>query len=350
MTPRERVRAAITHQKPDKAPKDAGFTPAIYETFRRETGCDDPAAYFNMEVRHVGFRGPESMPDFSPYREGLPEDTVITGEYGTMGRPAGFYHFSQYLFPLRNATTVEEVEAYPWPDFTPEYRHAHLEAEVARLQEQGYFVAAFAGHIFETSWQIIGFEKWFEDILLNPDVVECVLDHITRDNCFRARRFAEAGVDMIQYGDDVGMQDRLMMKPEHWRKFLKPRLAQEIQVAREIRPDIPCWYHSDGDISLIIDDLIEVGITVLNPVQPECLDVRWLKKRYGGRLAFWGTIGTQTVMPFGKPEDVRCTVKEMIDLFGPALLVAPTHVLEPDVPWENIRSFFDAVETYGVYA
>ncbi|MCC6443460.1 MAG: hypothetical protein IT210_08385 [Armatimonadetes bacterium] len=349
MTPRERVLSAVRHEKPDKAPKEAGFTPAIYEIFREKTGSDDPSAYFGMETRSIGFRGPEAMPDFTPYLEGLPEDTVITGEYGTMARPAHYFHFSQYLFPLRNAATVEEVEAYPWPDMAPESRHVHLEADVARLHEMGFFVDGFAGHIFETSWQIIGFEKWFEDILLNPDLVECVLDHITRDNCFRARRMAEAGVDMMRYGDDVGMQDRLMMKPEHWRKWLKPRLAREIQAARDVRPDIPCWYHSDGDISLIIDDLADVGITVLNPVQPECLDIQWLKKRYGGRLAFWGTVGTQTVMPFGKPEGVRRAVREMIELFGPALVVAPTHVLEPDVPWENIQAFFDAVEAYGVY-
>lgn len=88
-------------------------------------------------------------------------------------------------------------------------------------------------------------------------------------------------------------------------------------------------------------------MTVLNPVQPECLDMDWVKREFGDRLTFWGTIGTQTGMPFGKPEDVKRAVKEMIDRFAPGLVLAPTHVIEPDVPWENILAFFEAVEEYG---
>ncbi len=112
---------------------------------------------------------------------------------------------------------------------------------------------------------------------------------------------------------------------------------------------MPVWYHSDGNISDIIDDLIEVGVTVLNPVQPECLDLKWVKDRYADKLAFWGTIGTQSTMPWGTPDDVRNTVKDMIELFGPGLLLAPTHVLEPEVPWENVLAFFDGIEKYGNY-
>ena len=242
---------------------------------------------------------------------------------------------------------MQDIERYPWPDMTPDYRHAELEEQVVRLHDRGYFVSGFSGHIFETAWQIIGFEKMFEDMALNPALVEAVLEPITINNCFRARRFAEAGVDMLRTGDDVGMEDRLMMAPDMWRAFLKPRLAREIAAAREVNPDIPVWYHSDGDVSLIIEDLIEAGVTVLNPVQPECLDVYDIKRRYGDRMAFWGTIGTQTVMPFGKPEDVRQEIKKMIDLFAPGLVLAPTHVLEPDVPWENIMAFFEAIDEYG---
>jgi uroporphyrinogen decarboxylase len=218
---------------------------------------------------------------------------------------------------------------------------------VRALHDQGLFVTGFAGHIFETAWQLIGFEKMFVDMAENPALVEAVLERITADNCFRARRFAEAGVDMLSVGDDVGMEDRLMIQPEMWRRYLKPRLAREIAAARQVVPDLPVWYHSDGEISLIIDDLIEVGVTVLNPVQPETLDLRQVARRYRDRLAFWGTIGTQTVMPFGTPAQVEQAVREAIDLFAPGLVVAPTHVLEPDVPWANIVALFAAVEKHG---
>jgi uroporphyrinogen decarboxylase len=351
MTPRERVLRAVRREWPDAAPKDAGFTPALFERFRSETGSSDPAAYFGMETRHVAFAGlrAEDFPDFSEYRRDMPPGARIASEYGTATVPANFYHFWGYVFPLRKATAPADIERYPWPDVRLEYRHAGLEEQVAHLHDRGYFVRGFAGHIFEKAWQLVGFEKMFADMLDAPALVEAVLERITNDNCFRARRFAEAGVDMLGVGDDVGMKDRLMMHPTLWRRFLKPRLAREIAAARDVRPDIPVWYHSDGDISLIIDDLIEVGVTVLNPVQPECLDVRDVQSRYGDRLAFWGTIGTQSTMPFGTPDDVKRTVREMIALFAPGLVLAPTHVLEPDVPWENVVAFFDAVEQHGRY-
>lgn len=350
MTPRERVLKAINREWPDKVPKEAGFTQTIMELFKEKTGSNSPHEYFGMETRGVGFRGPKKSNDFSKYYKDLPSDAVVSGEYGTGHQPGSFYHFTHRVFPLKNANTVEEVEEYPWPDFTPEYRHTHLEADVKRLHDAEYFVSGFAGHIFETAWQIIGFQEMFEKMILNPPFVETVLDHITKNNCFVARRLAEAGVDMLRIGDDVGMQDRLMMKPEVWRKYLKPCLAREIQAARDIQPDLPVWYHSDGDISLIIEDLIEVGITVLNPVQPECMNLDELKEKYADRLAFWGTIGTQSVMPFGTPDEVKRTVKARIALFAPGLILAPTHVLEPEVPWENIVALFEAIEEFGGFS
>ncbi|MFA4016566.1 MAG: hypothetical protein RUDDFDWM_001676 [Candidatus Fervidibacterota bacterium] len=349
MTPRERVWRAIHHQYPDKVPKEAGFTPSAYERFKQETGCDDPAEYFGFETRSVDFKPlkPEDFPDFTPYLKRLPEGTIIANEYGVAHLPGRFYHFVKHVFPLSHAESVKDIERYPFPDVTLTYRHEHLEEEVERLHRLGYFVSGFAGHIFETAWQLIGMEKMFIDMLFNPALVEALLERLTLDACFRARRFAEAGVDMLRTGDDVGMQDRLMMNPELWRRFLKPCLKRVIDSAREVVPDIPVWYHSDGYIMPIIDDLIEVGVTVLNPVQPECMDVVEIKKRYGEKLAVWGTIGTQSVLPFGKPEDVKMEVKRMIEIFAPAIVIAPTHVIEPDVPWENIVALFEAVEEYG---
>lgn len=349
MTPRKRVQEAVRRGAPDRVPKEAGFTPALLERFKKETGSSDPAEYFGMEMRDVGFAElrPEDFPDFSEYQREMPENARIMSEYGTASVPANFYHFWGYVFPLRRAEQVAEVERYPWPDVTLNYRHEHLESQVEALHQQGYFVSGFAGHIFETAWQLTGLEKMLADMLVNPALVEAILERITLDNCFRARRFAEAGVDMLRVGDDVGMEDRLMMPPQVWRRLLKPRLAREIAAARAVAPDLPVWYHSDGDISPIIGDLIEVGVTVLNPVQPECLDLRWVRREYGDQLSFWGTIGTQTVMPFGTPAQVRETVREMIELFAPGLVLAPTHVLEPDVPWENVLAFFAAVEDFG---
>jgi uroporphyrinogen decarboxylase len=305
-----------------------------------------------MEARSVGFQAlkPEDLPDFSAFLATMPANARIASEYGTATVPANYYHFWGYVFPLGAAETVQEIERYPWPDVTRDYRHRHLEQQVSVLHDQGYFVDGFAGHLFETSWQLIGFEHIFTAMVENPALVEAVLDRITEDACFRARRFAEAGVDMLRTGDDVAMEHRMMIHPRVWRRYLKPRLARVIAAAREVQPEIPVWYHSDGNVLPILDELIEIGVTVLNPVQPESIDLGELRRRYGGRIAFWGTIGTQSVMPFGTPAEVKREVKRMIDLFAPGLVLAPTHVLEPDVPWENVLAFFDAVEEYGQFS
>ncbi len=124
-----------------------------------------------------------------------------------------------------------------------------------------------------------------------------------------------------------------------------------ISVAKRINPEVIISYHSDGDIEKIIPELIEIGIEVLNPVQPECMNPAKLKNKYGDKLAFWGTIGTQTTMPFGTPQDVRGVVRERIETVGRGggLLIAPSHVLEPGVSWENIFAFVEAVKDYGRY-
>ncbi len=351
MTPRERVLTAMRRQVPDRVPKEASPTPAVYERFKQETGSDDWAGYWGIEVRHVGFKGPKELPDFRAfYDEELPPNTNFN-EYGVAHVPGDFYHFFRYRFPLARARSVAELENYPWPDFTPNWRHEHLEEQVAALQRAGFYVAGSVGHIFENAWQIRSMEMLFEDMLTRPEMAAYILDRLTEDRAFQAKRYAEAGCDDIHCGDDVGMQKAMMMSPEMWREWFKPRWAYVFQTARKANPDILVWYHSDGNIEPIIPDLIEIGLNILNPVQPECMDPVKLKRQYGDKLAFWGTIGTQTTMPFGTPEQVRQTVRHMIETVGQGggLLLAPTHVLEPDVPWENIVAFFEAVEQFGRY-
>ncbi len=303
-----------------------------------------------MDVRYVSFCAPSEVPDRSRWEKRLPPSARLSDPiFGTYTVPAGFYHFWGYVFPLESAESVKEIDAYPFADVLDPICHSHLEKEVEERHRQGHFVTGFAGHVFETAWQLLGLERTLAGFLTEPEILDRLLDRLTEHACFFARRLAEAGVDMVQTGDDVAMQTGLMMSPPIWRKFLKPRLARIIASARSVRPDIPVWYHSDGDISPIIDDLIEVGVTVLNPIQPECLDLKMIKQRYGDRLAFWGGIGTQSVLPFGSRSDVVRAVRDTIRLLAPGVVLAPTHVMEPDVPWDNIVAFFEAADQFGQY-
>jgi len=350
MTPRERVLTVLNRRQPDRVPKAASFTEHVMNVFREKTGCSNPAVYFGMEPRYVGFRPTKQAPDWSVWHGDLPPNASVD-EWGTARIRGDFYHFTSRQYPLRDATDLRVLDEYPWPDITAEYRHEHLEEAVRALQERGFPVFGSVGHIWETAWQIRGMDRLMMDFIDAPEFAARLLDEITDRRCFMARRYAEAGVDCLHLGDDIGMQDRLMMSPDMWRHWLKPRLARVIAAGRRVRPDLHVFYHSDGDIRPVLPDLIEVGVTVLNPVQPECMNPMELKRKYGDRLAFWGTIGTQTTMPYGTPDEVRRTVRERIETVGRGggLLLAPTHVLEPDVPWENIVAFFEAVELYGRY-
>ena len=139
----------------------------------------------------------------------------------------------------------------------------------------------------------------------------------------------------------------MMMAPEFWRQHFKPRLKRVIDAIREAQ-DRPVWveYHTDGDVRQIIPELIEIGIDVLNPCQPECMPADELVAAYSDRLAFSGLVGTQTTMPFGSPDDVRDVVRQCVEFVqgGARVLLAPTHVLEPEVPWGNIVALVEAVK------
>jgi uroporphyrinogen decarboxylase len=351
MTPRQRVLTAFRRGVPDRVPKDASFTPAKLHEVQERTGVKDPAEAFGFEMRGVHFRPPKQRPDFARY---LPPDLppgTTSDEWGLTEKPGTFFHFTEYVYPMANLTDPAELDDWPFPDYTPAYRFEGVPEEIVRWHERGYFVVGGVSHIFETAWYIRSMEQLFLDMRFNTAFAERLFDEIMERRMYMAVQYARAGVDAIGTGDDVGTQRGMLMSPETWRKWLKPRWAKVIAAAKAVKPALLVTYHSDGDISAIIPELAEIGIDVLNPVQPECLDVAEVKRLYGDRLAFYGGMGIQTTMPFGTPEDVRAEVRRLIRILGAGggFLIAPTHVLEPEVPWENIRAFFDAVEEYGAY-
>jgi uroporphyrinogen decarboxylase len=203
--------------------------------------------------------------------------------------------------------------------------------------------------IFETAWSVRGLEQTLLDMVDRPDMVEALCDRMTAIRVVQARQMAAAGVDILRLGDDVSGQIGMLMSPSSWRRWLKPRLAQVIAAAKEVKPDIHIGYHSDGDCRAVIAELAEIGVDALNPIQPECMDPVAIKKQFGDKLTLWGTIGTQTTMAFASPSEVRSLVKERVATVGEGggLILAPTHILEPEVPWANIVAFFDAIEEFG---
>jgi uroporphyrinogen-III decarboxylase len=157
--------------------------------------------------------------------------------------------------------------------------------------------------LFERAWSLRGFDGLLMDMLERTEWVEELLDRITEIQVTLSRRFVAAGVDGGYFGDDYGAQRAMLFSPRLWRRLIKPRLAKMFSVF--VDAGLPVILHSDGDIRKILPDLVEIGLTTLNPAQPEVLDHTWLQKEYGTKLSFYGGISTQGVLPNGTVEEVR---------------------------------------------
>ena len=355
MIPRERFLTALRREVPDRVPMGmVHFNREAGRLFKERTGTDNFAEYFGVEYDYesVGFKGSNIDPKmYARFHKDLPESARFN-EWGTAFVVGSDPAFDRHIAPLTDIKSIKELEDYPLSDLAADYRHKHLEEEVNRIHQKGLAVVAqMQVTIFEVAWQNRGFNELLTDFLLREEYAQCLVDRLTELRCFQARRYAEAGADIIFTGDDVGMEDRLMMSPEVWWKWLGSRMKKIISSAREVNPEVLFCYHSDGYLVPLIPDFINIGIDCLNPVQPECMDPAKLKQEHGDRLAFWGTISIQQTMPFGTPEDVRKEVKERIDTVGPGggFVISPTHVLAPEVPLENMSAFVEAVKEYGVY-
>lgn len=355
MNNRQNVLEALRRGNPATVPFDFVLCPSQIETFKQKTGHEDYMEYFAFPFRYIEPNPTKKRYDYSVYYKNLPEDATPLSwnpDWGIYGKASGTAHFQGMLHPMQTFTHIEEFETYPFPDYEADYRWNGVDARVKALIHQDLIaVANMAMTIFEISWYMRGLDEFIIDMMVNPHLSEYLLERVTKLREVMARRFAQAGVDILMLGDDIASQRDMMLDPKLWRDTLKHRLARVIKAAKKVNPDILIFYHSDGNVQKVIPDLIEVGIDILNPVQPECMDPVLLEKEYGDSISFWGTVGTQTVLPFYTPGQVKQTCRALIENVGKGggLLLAPTHVIEPEVPYENIMAFLEAIEEYGKY-
>jgi len=354
MTKRERYLAFVNFEPVDRVPRHAGYCPSKHAELTEVLGGDPKDVFDDDDWYGCTLLPPagQATPDFSHY---FPEyevgkDGFLIDGSGIGRVDHGSYHFTENIAPLRNARSFRDIETFPYTD-NSDWSDAAMVDVGREAQASGKAASAFCGSIYEGAWKVRGQAELLEDMVLRPDWSEYMMD-ITAANLRRSvTAAAKAGYDRIALSDDVATQTAMMMSPALWRKLIKPRLAGVIETARSIKPDIHVWLHSDGNLWDILDDIVEVGVTILNPVQPECLDPFKVRKRYGKHLAFDGCVGTQTTMPFGTAADVRTRVRELIeglDGLNGGLTLSPSHTIEPEVPVANVKAFFEECDAIRI--
>ena len=355
LSPRDNLLSLYRRQGYECAPVEISLCPAQEKMFTEKTGrpAREIADHYGFPFRGVqGLRTVRADKNefLRYYPDGLKPGTYIT-DWGVAHEPGSSEasrHFTRMRHPLAGDITMDDLKAYPFPRIVGG-NEADQRQQAEQIKARG--LAAYGQMsctVWETAWYARGMEDLMVDMAQGDERAAFLLDTVTALSEARAVAFARAGVDVLHLGDDIGMQRAPMMGLTLYREYLKPRLARVLRAAREIKPDILVKYHSCGFVEPFIEDLIEVGVDILNPVQPECMPFAEIYAKYGDRLSFNGTLGTQSTMPFGTPEDVRRVVRENLDLAGArgGLFVCPTHVVEPEVPWENIDAYFEACGEY----
>jgi len=327
------------------------FTPDLHDRCKAAFGENFQRDFGFFGRHHMGpVRRPDApVYDYAPYFVGEPMKPGSTiSDDGVLSVPGSAHHFTHWVSPLRDVFDEDALRAFPvWR--TPEhFTTDNFAASVAAAHAAGEVATLWIGRMFEAAWPIRGYENFLADMAAEPEIAEYFLDNELRWNLWLTQQAVTAGVDMIITGDDVGSQKGLTMSPETWRALIKPRWKAIYALAKSINPKVTIWYHSCGNILPIIPDLIEIGLDILNPIQPECMDIDWIWREYHRDLSFDGGLGTQQLMPHGTPAQVRDEVRRLMDQFGAngGYILSPAHVLEPEVPLDNILAAMETARDY----
>lgn len=349
-TPREDLLRCLRRQGFDKVHPDFVFCESQIEAFRKRFGHTDYETHFGLTHKKLELPVKRNYVDGKRLfpRETLPDSTVFD-EYGighSKGSEAAF-HMTRMHHPLHGADLLE-IMGYPYPT-VDESQLEDFENKVTSLREKGLASFGFMQMtVWEASWYLRSMEELIMDMMLESESATILLDKITGFACAKARAYAAAGTDILSLGDDIGTQTSLMLDVELWEKWLQPRLIKVIRAAKEIKPDILIFYHSCGYIIPFINKLIESGVEILNPIQPECMSFDEVYESFGDRLSFWGTLGTQQLLPYGTTDEVyNQTIKNLTRCGSKGgLVIGPTHMVEPEVPWENLEAITRAIKEF----
>jgi uroporphyrinogen decarboxylase len=376
MLSKERVVMALNHGEPDRVPLDFGGTSftgiqvTAYENLKKLLGVETPSVLtskraqlvaveeviknrLHADVDGIALNPPASLPGVAALHMDASAD-----EWGVHWLSGARGEHTAINPPLAGMATAAEVESYSsWPDPTAPARYAGLREKVLELKSRSQRAICFNLDftIASQARNLRGYEQWCMDFILNPFLAEAVMRKImTIDLLMAERALAAIGdqVDVVTVADDLATQNGPMMSPAVYRKIVKP-LQRELFGFIKARTGAKLFYHCCGAAGFFLEDLLEAGIDILNPVQVSATNMQpeVLKKRYGGRVTFWGGVDTQGLLPYGSPMEVADGVKRLIDIMAPGggFILATVHNVRPEVPPENLIALFDTALEYGRY-
>lgn len=351
MNSHERVLAAASRRRTDRPPTSLRCTAEAWDALRAHLGVstnDEVLDALDVDLRwiKVPFIGPKERSAVRFESEGADywgcPIRKVANEFSS--------YYEYYDFPLAGAQSVEEVERHAWPSLDW-WDYSAVPAAVEAAHRGGRrAVAFFAGCAFEMSWYLRGFEAFLMDLHEQPEIPEAICRHVetySREMTLRVIEAAGAGIDVIVSGGDVGTERGMLLSPRVWRERVKPFSKGLIAPFKKM--GLKTFYHSCGSILPVIDDLIEIGVDILDPIQVSAvgMDPEVISSTWGERLSFHGAIDVR-FLARATPDEVYRETTRMIEVLGRhgGYIVSPSHRVQGDTPAENVVAIFDAVRDY----
>ena len=367
MTQRERLAAAVAHRLPDRTPTSIFARPELLRTLAERMKASSP----DEVIRRLGadlyldVQPTIRSPDFERRADG-----VLGGDHSYAGQKMIFHdertfedlwgvvrrvgNDGRYVGwvsgPLTGAAGIRDLEEHPFP--RPEWigGEAELARAIAGARQQGRVSRCFVENPYKVAWYLRGMENLLADYAVDPEFVEALLDRIVPFSTELLLCAVRAGVDVVAIEGDIAMQDRIIAGPERWRAIDKPRLAAMISACRKLNPDVYVFFHSDGNLTDVMDDLIEIGFQIIDSIQPECMDPARTKERFGARCTLHGCGSLQRTLPFGTPDDCRREVETLIRECGyeGGLVLRVSNAIGFDVPVGNVAAWFETARDFDM--
>ena len=365
MNSKERVLAALGGQEPDRVPMYVTVVSEIAGGLSQVTGLpvQNHDAYLTNRISHaqiltslgndiVGIGS--TAPDCCPTR--TRPDGFQVDEWGLVYRqvPHEFGVYQEVVErPLKGIASETEVSQYRLPDPYARGRFDAAREHSERYGDEYALLGVIECTVFEMAWNLVGHEQFLMDMALGKNYIGVLLDEIADYSIAVGRELIGLGAEIMLTGDDLGMDIGPMLSPKMWRQHIKPRMKRVLDAYKASKPDLILAYHTCGSALPFIDELIEIGVDVLNPIQVTArgMDPTYLKSNYGDQLAFLGAIDQRHVLPQGSVGDVEVEVRRRIWELGQGggFVAAPTHDIQADTPIENVLALFSAVKTWGSY-